>query len=148
SAGAANGAILTSSRLYFAQARNGLFFRSVAKVHPRFGTPWVSILLQGIWSAILTLSGSYEVLISYALCAMWMFHGLAVFWVIILRRKYPEHARPYRMWGYPFTPLLFVAFALWFVVNTFVTRPISSFVGAAIIAAGFAAYFLWNPRAR
>jgi APA family basic amino acid/polyamine antiporter len=144
SAGAANGAILTSSRLYFAQARNGLFFRSVANIHPRFGTPWISILLQGVWAAILTLSGSYEVLVSYALFAMWMFHGLAVFGVIVLRRRYPERARPYRMWGYPVTPLLFVCFAFWFVVNTFVARPASSVIGVAIVAAGFGAYFFWN----
>jgi len=144
SAGAANGAILTSSRLYFAQARDGLFFRKVGKIHPRFGTPSFSILLQGIWSALLTLSGSYEMLISYALFAMWMFHGMAVFGVVILRRRYPERRRPYRMWGYPFTPLLFVVFALWFVINTFVTRPLPSSAGALIVVAGVAAYFLWK----
>jgi len=144
SAGAANGAILTSSRLYFAQARNGLFFRRLAEVHPRFGTPSVSILTQGAWAAILTLSGSYDVLISYALFAMWLFHGMAVFSVMILRHKYPERPRPYRMWGYPFTPMLFVLFALWSVINTFVTRPTSSLAGMGIIAAGGAAYFVWK----
>jgi APA family basic amino acid/polyamine antiporter len=144
SAGAANGAILTSSRMYFAQARNGLFFRSVAKVHPRFGTPWVAVLIQGIWAGLLTLTGSYERLVSYALFAMWMFHGMAVLAVIILRRRYPDRPRPYRMWGYPVTPLLFVAFAFWFVVNTFITRPGSSIIGVGIVAAGFGTYFLWQ----
>ena len=148
SAGAANGAILTSSRLYFAQARDGLFFRKVAEIHPRFGTPSFSILLQGVWSATLALSGSYEMLISYALFAMWTFHGMAVFGVLILRRKYPERTRPYRMWGYPFTPLLFVLFAVWFVINTFVTRPLSSTAGAVIMAAGVAAYFAWSRWSR
>ena len=117
SAGAANGAILTSSRIYFAQARDGLFFRKVAEIHPRFGTPAFSILLQGIWSAMLAVSGSYETLITYALFAMWTFHGMAVFSVLILRRKYPDRPRPYRMWGYPVTALLFVLFALWFVTQ-------------------------------
>jgi APA family basic amino acid/polyamine antiporter len=144
SAGAANGAILTSSRIYFAQARDGLFFRKVAEIHPRFGTPAFSILLQGIWSAMLAVSGSYETLITYALFAMWTFHAMAVFSVVILRRKYPERPRPYRMWGYPVTAILFVLFALWFVINTLVTRPVSSSVSAGIIAAGVAAYFIWR----
>jgi APA family basic amino acid/polyamine antiporter len=144
SAGAANGAILTSSRLYFAQARDGLFFRKVAELHPRFGTPGYSILIQGAWSAILAVSGSYEMLITYALFAMWTFHGMAAFSVMILRRRYPERARPYRMWGYPVTAVLFVLFALWFVINTLLTRPVSSSVSAAIMAAGLAAYFVWN----
>jgi basic amino acid/polyamine antiporter, APA family len=146
SAGAANGAILTSSRLYFAQARDGLFFRKVAEIHPRFGTPGCSILFQGAWSAILAVSGSYEMLITYALFAMWTFHGMAVFSVLILRRRYPERARPYRMWGYPATALLFVLFALWFVINTLLTRPVSSSASAAIIAAGVAAYFVWSRK--
>ena len=148
SAGAANGAILTSSRLYFAQARDGLFFRKAAEIHPRFGTPSFSILFQGTWSAILALSGSYEMLIAYALFAMWTFHAMAVFAVLILRRRYPDRARPYRMWGYPITPMLFVLFALWFVVNTFVSRPVSSLAGAMIMAAGVAAYFVWSRPGR
>lgn len=143
SAGAANGAILTSPRLYFAQAQDGLFFQKCSEIHPRFGTPSFSILLQGVWSALLALSGSYETLITYALFAMWTFHCMAVLAVLILRRKYPERPRPYRMWGYPFTALLFVLFAAWFVINTFVSRPLSSAAGAAIMAAGVAAYFVW-----
>jgi len=146
SAGAANGAILTSSRLYFAQARDGLFFRKAAEIHPRFGTPAWSILLQGAWSAILAVSGSYEGLITYALFAMWTFHGMAVLSVLILRRRYPERPRPYRMWGYPVTALLFVLFALWFVVNTLLTRPASSSASAGMIAAGMAAYFIWSRK--
>ena len=146
SAGAANGAILTSSRLYYAQARDGLFFRKVAEVHPRFGTPSFSILLQGVWSALLAVSGSYEMLIAYALFSMWTFHGMAVFGVVILRHRYPERTRPYRMWGYPYTALLFVVFALWFVINTFVTRPVSSSAGALIMAGGVAASFAWRRR--
>ena len=123
SAGAANGAILTSPRIYFAQARDGLFFRKLAEIHPRFRTPSFSILVQGIWTSILALSGSYETLISYALFAMWLFHGMTVLGVLVLRRKYPDKPRPYRMWGYPLSPLLFAVFSLWFVANTLVTRP-------------------------
>jgi basic amino acid/polyamine antiporter, APA family len=75
---------------------------------------------------------------------MWMFHGMAAFSVMILRRRYPERARPYRMWGYPVTPMLFVLFALWFVINTLLTRPASSSASAGIMAAGLAAYFVWK----
>jgi APA family basic amino acid/polyamine antiporter len=146
SAGAANGGILTSSRIYFAQARNKLFFQQMATIHPRFRTPSFSILAQGIWAGILALSGSYETLFSYVLSAMWLFHGMTVFGVILLRRRYPDRPRPYRMWGYPLSPLLFSAFALWFVVNTFLTRPGPSLTGCLIIACSIPLYYLWRRR--
>jgi basic amino acid/polyamine antiporter, APA family len=144
SAGAANGAILTSPRLYFAQARDGLFFRRLGEVHPRFRTPSFSIAVQSVWAIVLALSGSYETLLSYVLFAMWLFHALTVFAVIVLRRRHPERPRPYRIFGYPFTPLLFTIFAFGFVVNTFATRPGSSLVGAVLIAAGVPMYWIWN----
>jgi APA family basic amino acid/polyamine antiporter len=148
SAGAANGAILTSPRIYFAQARDGLFFRKLSEIHPRFRTPSFSILVQGVWTSILALSGSYETLFAYALFAMWFFHALTVFGVVVLRRKHPDWARPYRMWGYPLSPVLFALFALWFVVNTFVNRPGPSIAGALIIAGGVPMYLYWKSRFR
>jgi APA family basic amino acid/polyamine antiporter len=147
-AGAANGSILTSPRIYFAQARDGLFFRQVAAIHPRFGTPSISILVQCVWTCALALSGSYETLFSFVLFAMWLFHAMTVFGVIILRRRTPDLPRPYRMWGYPLSPLLFTLFALWFVVNTFWTRPGPSLIGAMIVAGGVPVYFLWRRTAR
>jgi APA family basic amino acid/polyamine antiporter len=147
-AGAANGSILTSPRIYFAQARDRLFFRKLAEIHPRFGTPAFSILVQGIWASILALSGSYETLLSFVLFAMWLFHAMTVFGVCILRRKAPQLSRPYRMWGYPLTPLLFSLFALWFVANTFITRPASSLAGTLIIAVGVPIYYLWKRLVR
>ncbi|MCZ2079748.1 MAG: amino acid permease [Bryobacterales bacterium] len=147
-AGAANGAILSSPRIYFAQARDGLFFQRFAEIHPRFQTPGVSILAQGIWSMLLTLTGSYETLLSYVLFAMWLFHAMAVFGVIVLRRKDGNRPRPYRMWGYPVAPLLFTAFALAFVINTFISRPVSSLLGTLIIASGIPTYWLWRRQAR
>ncbi|HYM11963.1 MAG TPA: amino acid permease, partial [Bryobacterales bacterium] len=146
SAGAANGGILTSPRIYFAQARDKLFFQQMATIHPRFRTPSFSILMQGIWAGILALSGSYETLFSYVLFAMWLFHGMTVFGVILLRRRCAERPRPYRMWGYPVSPLLFSAFALWFVVNTFLTRPGPSLTGILIIACSIPLYYLWRRR--
>lgn len=140
--GAANGAMLASPRIYFAQARDGLLFRKLAEIHPRFETPSFSILLHGIWTALLTLSGSIEMLFSYVLYASWVFHAMTVFGVVILRFKYPDLPRPYKMWGYPITPLIFVAISLWFVVNILMARPGPSLMGTLIIASGILIFFI------
>jgi len=146
SVGAANGSILTAPRIYFAQARDGLFFRQLASIHPRFETPHISILVQGVWTSLLALSGSYEALFSYVLFASWVVHAMTVLGVLILRRKKPDVPRPYRMWGYPLAPLLFVVFALAFVVNTLIGRPGSSLIGALLILSGIPVYYIWRPR--
>ena len=145
--GTLNGCFLTSPRIYFAQARDGLFFQKFAEVHPRYETPGFSILAQGLWSAVLVVSGSYETLLDYAMFAMWLWYGLMVAGVIVLRYKQPDLARPYRMWGYPVTPALFVAIACWFLVNMLNTRPVPSIAGLLLIATGIPVYFLWaRPR--
>ena len=142
--GASNGAILTFARAYFAQARDGLFFRSVGNVHPRFETPHVAIVVQGVWAAVLAISGSYELLFSYVVFAAWIFYGLAVLGVVVLRRTAPDLPRPYKMWGYPVTPIAFAAVAFWFVINTIITTPVSSLIGLAIVAAGVPVYYIWR----
>jgi basic amino acid/polyamine antiporter, APA family len=147
SIGSANGSILTAPRIYFAQARDGLFFRQLARVHPKYETPHISILVQGVWTSLLALSGSYEALFSYVIFASWVVHAMTVLAVLILRRKRPDVPRPYRMWGYPVAPLLFVAFALAFVVNTLVGRPGSSVMGALIILSGVPVFYLWKSKA-
>jgi APA family basic amino acid/polyamine antiporter len=145
--GTLNGCFLTSPRIYFAQARDGLFFRKFGEVHPRYETPGFSILAQGLWAAVLVVSGSYETLLDYAMFAMWFWYGLMVAGVIVLRYKQPDLARPYRMWGYPVTPALFVAIACWFLVNMLNTRPLPSVAGLLLIATGIPVYFLWaRPR--
>jgi APA family basic amino acid/polyamine antiporter len=142
--GSTNGTILTAARVYFAQARDGLFFSRVAEIHPRFETPGFSLLFQGVWASILAASGSYEKLFSYVIFAAWIFYGMTVAGVLILRRKQPERERPYRMWGYPVTPILFAAVSFWFVGNTLLTTPGPSLVGLAIIATGIPVYFYWR----
>jgi APA family basic amino acid/polyamine antiporter len=142
--GASNGAVLTFARLYFAQARDGLFFRAVGNVHPRFETPHISIAVQGVWAAVLAVSGSYERLFSYVVFAAWIFYGMTVLAVVVLRRKRPDLPRPYKMWGYPFTPLAFAAVAFWFVINTIFTTPVSSLTGLAIVATGVPVYYIWR----
>ena len=145
--GTTNGNILTASRVYFAQARDGLFFRSAGNVHRRFETPSVAILIQGIWSAVLALSGSYERLFAFATFAAWIFYGMAVIGVMVLRRKQPDAPRPYRMWGYPATPLLFGMVTVWFVSNTLIERPGPSLLGLVLIATGVPVYYYWKKRA-
>ena len=141
--GSTNGNILTAARLYFAQARDGLFFSRVGEIS-RFETPGVSLLIQGIWASILAASGSYEKLFSYVIFAGWIFYGLTVTGVLVLRRKDPDRERPYRMWGYPVTPVLFAGVSFWFVGNTLVTTPGPSLLGLAVIATGIPVYFYWR----
>lgn len=141
--GTLNGCFLTTPRVYFAQARDGLFFRKFAEVHPRYTTPGFAIAAQGVWATVLLLSGSYETLADYAIFAIWIFYGLMVAGVMVLRRKRPDLERPYRMWGYPLTPLLFLAITGWFVINMLITRPVPSLVGLALIATGIPVYFIW-----
>ena len=147
-AGCTNAGAMTGPRIYFAQARDGLFFRKIGDVHPRFQTPSISILVQGIVTAVLAVSGSYEKLFSYVTFVAWVFYGLTVTGVLVLRRKYPDLPRPYKMWGYPVTPVLFAAIAFGFVINTLVTTPGPSLKGIAIVASGVPVYYVWKRKAR
>ena len=135
---------MTVPRLCFAMARDGLLFSSLAVIHPRYQSLSVGIVVQAVWAAVLVLSGSFETLAPYGMIAAWFFYGLTVTGVIVLRRKYPDRHRPYRMWGYPVTPLLFITVAAWFVVNTWITQPGPSTVAFLIIASGIPVYFLWR----
>ncbi len=101
---------------------------------------------QGIWCTLLALSGSYEVLFSYSTFTFWVFYGMTVAGLLVLRRKYPDLPRPYKMWGYPVTPLVFVAVAAWFVVNTLASKPGPSMIGLAMIVSGVPAYYGWRWR--
>lgn len=143
-AGAINGFIMTAPRLLFAMAQDGLMFRKLAEIHPRYQTLSFGIVAQAVWTAVLILTGSFETLVSYAMIAAWFFYGLTVAGVAILRRKYPNRVRPYRMWGYPVTPALFVLVALWFVGNTWITQPGPSTVAFLIVASGVPVYFIWR----
>jgi APA family basic amino acid/polyamine antiporter len=145
--GTLNGCCLATPRIYFAQAQDGLFFRQFGEVHPRFATPAFAIVAQAVWGVVLLLSGTYETLAEYALFALWFFYGLTVLGMMLLRRKRPDLPRPYRMWGYPVTPLLFLAVTLWFLVNTLITRPGPALVGLALIATGIPVYFFWRKHA-
>jgi basic amino acid/polyamine antiporter, APA family len=143
-AGCGNGWAMTAPRIYFAQARDGLFFHRFAAIHPRYQTPAFSIVVFGVWSGLLALTGTYETLASYAMFAAWFFYGLTAIGVLILRRREPDRPRPYRMPGYPVTLLLFVAVAAAFVMNTFIATPGPAIVGTLLIATGVPIYFFWK----
>ena len=142
--GAVNGCILTAARLPFAQARDGLFFSRFGRVHPRFETPGFAIILGGLWTAVLILSGSYESLYSYSILAAWIFYTMSVAAVFVLRRKLPDALRPYKMWGYPYTLWAFVGVSVWYIVNALITQFVPSAMALAIVAAGLAAYRVWR----
>jgi len=146
--GTLNGCCLTIPRVYFAQASDGLFFRRFATVHPDYGTPAFAILAQAGWSAVLLLSGSYETLMDYALFGIWVFYALMVGAVIVLRHKRADVPRPYRMWGYPVTPLVFLAITLWFLGNMLITRPAPALAGLGLILTGVPAYLVWKRYAQ
>ena len=144
--GTLNGCFLTTPRVYFAQAADGLFFRRFAEVHPRYQTPAFAIVAQAVWSIVLVLTGSYESLIDYALFAMWLSYGAMVGAVLVLRRTRPDAPRPYRMWGYPATPLLFLAVTVWFLGNMLITKPGPSLASLGLMATGLPAWLIWKGR--
>jgi APA family basic amino acid/polyamine antiporter len=146
--GAANGHILTTPRLLFAMSRDGLIFEKLGQIHPRFQTMSFNFAMQGLWAAVLVVTGSFETLVTYAMFAAFIFYGLTVPGVIILRHKYPDRERPYRMWGYPVTPVLFTATAAWFVVNALITTPGPSLAAILIISTGIPVYYMWQSRIR
>jgi len=143
---ALNGSILSGARVPYAAARDKLFFRSIARVHPRFRTPGVSILALSAWAALLVLSGSYDQLFTYVIFASWLLYGMTTAAVIVLRRKRPDLIRPYSTLGYPVVPVLFVASALCLVISTLFDSPRESLLGLALILVGLPFYFHWRKQ--
>ena len=144
--GANNGIVLTAARIPYAMARGGLFFRSQGIVSERFATPVVALITQGVISAALTLSGRYDQLFTYVVFAQFVFYALGCGAVMRLRRTKPDIPRPYRAWGYPWTPIVFIAFALWLVANTILERPRDAAIGAGLILCGLPGYWYWKKK--
>lgn len=133
--------ILGGSRVLFAMARDGAFLPSASRVHPVYRTPHVAIVALTVWSIILALSGTYEQLFTYVMFVSILFSvkaGAALFW---LRRTQPDRARPYRAWGYPWVPAIFILGSAAFVLNTLVERPVESIAGLGLLALGVPVYF-------
>jgi APA family basic amino acid/polyamine antiporter len=144
--GGLNGWSMAAPRIFFAQARDGLFFRQFAAIHPKFETPYISIVMFGAWSALLAVTGTYETLASYAMFAAWVFYALTCLGVIVLRKTQPTRERPYRMTGYPVTLLIFALVAIGFVINTFIATPGPAIIGSLFIASGVPAYYWWKSK--
>jgi APA family basic amino acid/polyamine antiporter len=142
--GAANGNVLTAPRVFFAMARDGLFFKRFADLHPTLLTPHVSIIATGAWAAVLSVTGTFEQLATYVIFGQWIFFGLTVATVIVLRRRRPDLPRPYRTWGYPVTPIIFILAAVYISATTLITQPLNALAGLGIILAGVPAYLYWQ----
>lgn len=146
--GANVAAILAGSRLLFAMANDGVFFPAARLVHPTYRTPHVAIVALTVWSALLALSGTYEQLFTYVMFTSILFSvgaGVALF---RLRAKMPHQPRPYRTWGYPVVPLVFIAGSIAFVANTLMERPVESLSGLAFLALGLPVYWYWRRHDR
>jgi APA family basic amino acid/polyamine antiporter len=135
---------LAMSRSCFAMARDGLFFRAVAAVHPVHRTPHVAILVTCVWAALLALSGTYDQIFTYVTFASVLFSTLGGVAIFVLRRTQAHVERPYRAWGYPVVPGLFVAGSGLLVANTLAERPVESLLGLGLVALGLPAYWYWN----
>jgi len=147
SAGCVAATILYAARIYLPMAQDGLFFRGLAEVHPVYRTPARCLVWQAVWSILLTVSGKYDQLYTYVIFVATLMHvatGLAVF---VLRRKQPDTPRPYRVWGYPVVPALFVFASAVLVLNTLRERPVESLWGLGIVALGLPAYAYWRRQA-
>lgn len=141
---AANSLVLTAPRVYYAMAKDGLFFNRLSRVHPRFGTPALAIAATSLWAAVLALTGTFEQLLTYVIFIGWIFYALAAGSVFVYRRRQPHAVRPYRVPGYPLTPLLFIFVAAALVVNTIAAQPARAALGLGIVFAGLPAYLLWR----
>lgn len=144
--GAANGMILTGPRVYYAMAAEGLFFPKFASVSARFRTPVFAIVVQGIWAACLTLLGTFQELFTYVIFTAWIFYGLAVAGVIVLRIRRPEIYRPFRAPGYPWLPSLFTIAALSIVLTAVFSSPLHAIFGIGLILSGLPVFALFVGR--
>ncbi len=138
--------VLYAARIYFPMSRDGLFFEALGRIHPTHHTPGASLIGQAIWGIALTFSGTYEQLYTYVIFAVFVFHAATGISVIVLRRRHPDAARPFRVPAYPWIPLVFVGVCLVFVANTLLEKPVESLLGLGILALGLPAYGGWRRR--
>jgi APA family basic amino acid/polyamine antiporter len=146
--GTTNGTILASARVYYAMAREGMFFRTVGEVHPRHGTPARAILVQALWASLITMTGTFDQLTDMLIFVSWIFYGMGALGVIVLRRKMPDTPRPYRVPGYPVLPILFVVFSAFFVIFSFVVNVRNAVFGLLLVVIGVPLYFVFRRSTR
>ena len=145
--GALHASVLANSRIPFAMARDGLFFRSLVRLSPRTNVPVRAIVSQAAWASVLALSGSYDALTDSVIFASWLFYGLVTASLFVFRKTMPDTPRPYRAFGYPVIPMIFVGVTAALLINTFVAAPSEALRGVALLAAGLPFYWYWSRRA-
>lgn len=145
--GCTNASILTGARPYYAMAGDGLFFKSIGRLNA-YNVPGNSLLWQGIWASVLVLSGTFDQLTDMIIFAVFIFYGATTLGVFILRRKMPDAHRPYRVWGYPVVPAIYIVFCVVLLFNTVITRPREAAIGIVLIALGVPVFFFLRKRYR
>jgi APA family basic amino acid/polyamine antiporter len=135
---------LSGARVYLAMAQDGVFLKRMAVIHPKWRTPAFSLIGQGVWAALLTVSGRYDQLYTYVIYGMVLSYTLTVIGMFLLRWKRPEVPRPYRCTGYPWLPAIYVLAGAGWTLNTIITRPTEAFLGTAIVLAGVPFYIYWK----
>jgi APA family basic amino acid/polyamine antiporter len=144
--GSLHGSTLAGARISYAMAGDGLFFHSLAKLGARSCVPVNALIVQGAWSCVLAVSGSFDTLTDYVIFAAWIFYALNTASVFILRRRLPDTQRPYKTPGYPVVPLVFLGAAGWLTINTLIATPVQALAGLGIIALGLPVYWYWSRR--
>jgi len=144
--GALHASVLANSRIPFAMARDGLFFRGLTRLSPRTNVPVRAILAQAAWASLLALSGSYDALTDSVIFSSWLFYGLVTASLFVFRRKLADAPRPYRAFGYPFVPMIFLLATAALLINTFVAAPHEAIRGVVLLAAGLPFYWYWSRR--
>jgi APA family basic amino acid/polyamine antiporter len=142
--GALNVVTMLGPRIYYAMARDGVFFKSLAHVHPSFNTPVNAIILQAVWACLLIVTGTFGTLFTYVSVIITLFSAFTVGSVIVLRYKRPDLRRPYKLWGYPIVPILFIVIHLWIVWGSVTQNPFESLIGLFIVCLGIPAYLIWR----
>jgi len=144
--GTLNASTLSGARVPYAMARDALFFRRTARIHPTFRTPGGALLFECVLASVFVLSGTFEELTSLFIFATWIFYGLAVVSLMRLRRTEPDLPRSYRCWGYPWVPVTFVAGALALTITLWLARPVRSSIGLGLILSGLFFYRYWRKK--
>ena len=145
---AANGLTLTAPRVYFAMAKDRVFFSRLADVHPRFGTPAFAIVVSSAWAVLLAATGTFEQLLTYVVFAGWIFYALGAASIFVYRRTRATAPRPFSVPLYPLTPLLFILAAAAIVINTLVAQPGRAAIGLAVVLLGVPVYWVWRSLAK
>jgi basic amino acid/polyamine antiporter, APA family len=144
--GCNNGLILSGARVYYAMAKDGLFFRSAGKLHPTYKTPVVSLMVQMVWICILCVSGSYGQLLDYVVFAVLVFYILTIAGLFVLRFKRPNAERPYRAIGYPILPAIYIVMAIFIDIVLLLYKPQYTWPGLIIVLLGIPVYYIWRSR--